>query len=95
VILILTNLKSDGQGILDIRTFYGTNDIKITTTTENDDYIKKVVGEIKMKEEIQLYELQEEDLNASGRKLVNAVKDKYFDSDKGECDIISAEHLNI
>lgn len=79
-ILLLTNLRSNKQGIIDFRTFNGSNTIRIIADNENDSYISSFIGKIEHKEKTILCIIEEhtkEDY-AAFDKLVAQNKEYYI-----------------
>ena len=61
-ILFLTNLKSEGEGIINFRTFYGSTNIRIITDVDKDSYIQENIGDIVYKVECTIFKLDEHDI---------------------------------
>lgn len=61
-ILLLTNLKSNNRGIIDFKTFYGTNHIEVVSEIDKDSYFESYVGKIISKEKCTVLSIDESDL---------------------------------
>lgn len=77
-ILMLTNMKCNNMGILDFRTFHGSNTIRILATDENDSYIESYFGDIKHKESCSVLYVTGEDVQS----YINEEYDKALDNDE-------------
>lgn len=80
-ILILTNLKSNDLGIIDLKTHEGTNVITIIAEEENDSWISSYVGEIIDKEKGFMLELDANDITRKAQSEIDVIDNDIIFSD--------------
>lgn len=80
-ILVLTNLKSNDLGIIDLKTHQETNVITIIAEEENDSWITSYVGEIISKEKGVMLELNADDITKKAHKDIDNIDDDIMFSD--------------
>lgn len=77
-ILLLTNLKANNEEVIEFRTFYGSNKIRIIAFSENDSYVESNIGKIITKEKCTIVRLTEDDF----KQHVVEQLDKSYDNDE-------------
>lgn len=80
-ILALANLRSNNQGVVDFKTFDGTNTVEVIATHDNDDYLTSYVGEIKEKSSIDIYEVFNEVIAEGDKDTMDEIERKITESD--------------
>lgn len=78
-ILQLTNHKSNDLGVVDFRTFEGTNEIHVITKERNDSYVESYFGKILFKGEIEGILIESDDVSNKVLKEIDKALDENKD----------------
>lgn len=83
-ILALTNLKSNHHGIVDFKTFEGSQKVEVIATHDNEEYLTNYVGKINSKKNIDIYIVDKHVLTVGDAKTIDEINRKEESDDNYE-----------